>query len=122
MLHLDDAHVGFRVAEYKAACLGEHCGIDISHSAGFEIQCLGAEGLVCVLLQIFGVDDHDEARSAVGGLVLRSAGGQGEEEQKGDEECCKSFHVERISLQRQRSPESLRSALWIFRYFITLTR
>lgn len=50
--------MGLGVAQHKAASLGEHSGIDIAHSAGLEVEGLGTEGLVHILLQVFGVDNH----------------------------------------------------------------
>ena len=46
------------VTEHQARCLGHHQCVHVAHAALLEVELLGAEGDVRVLLYILGVDDH----------------------------------------------------------------
>ena len=50
-------HVGLGIAQHQARGLGHHQGVDVAHAALLQVQLLGAEGDVGVLLDILGVDD-----------------------------------------------------------------
>jgi len=51
------AHVRLGIAQHQARGLGHHERIDVAHAALLEVELLGAEGDVGVLLDILGVDD-----------------------------------------------------------------
>ncbi len=52
------------VAQYQARGFGHHQRIDVAHAALLEVELLGAEGDVGVLLDILGIDDDAIVRHA----------------------------------------------------------
>ena len=49
--------MGLGVAKHQARGFGHHQCINVAHTALLEVELLGAEGDVGVLLDIFGIDD-----------------------------------------------------------------
>ena len=60
-MHLD-AHVGLGVAEHQARRLAHHQRVGVAHTARLEVERLGAERYVAILLQVFRVDDEGKLR------------------------------------------------------------
>ena len=52
------AHVRLGVTQHQARGLGHHQCVHVAHAALFEVELLGAEGYVGILLDILGVNDQ----------------------------------------------------------------